>query len=178
MTGRGSPHERLDRARAWLGSSAQGGDRLARIFEIGRVEREVELRRELVELREKVDALEAELQDLHRLEKPTVELRRPPEPGERDYELHRCQGFEVYAGPELLGVVEGVVYGARPDRPDLLELRSRRFGRRSPLLVSVDEIEAIQPDEAVVVVREALRSTGSRRRLAAAVARLRSSSAQ
>ena len=100
-----------------------------------------------------------------------VELRRSPEPGERDYELHRCQGFDVYSGEERLGVVEGVVYGSRPDRPDVLEVRRGRFGR--PLLVPVEDVEAIEPDEAAVVVR-AGRASASRRRLSAAVARLRS----
>ena len=104
----------------------------------------------------------------------TVELRRPPEPGERDYELHRCQGFEVYAGQERLGVVEGILYESRSDRPDMLEVRTGRFSRSDPLFVSVEEVEAIEHDDAAVIVREALRSSASRSRLAAAVARLRS----
>lgn len=104
----------------------------------------------------------------------TVELRRPPEPGERDYELHRCQGFEVYAGQERLGVVEGILYGSRSDRPDVLEVRTGRYGHRHPLFVPVEDVEAIEHDEAAVIVREVLRSSASRGRLAAAVAWLRS----
>jgi uncharacterized protein YrrD len=103
---------------------------------------------------------------------PTVELRRSPEPGQRDYELHRCHGFDVYSGEERLGVVEGVVYGSRFDRPDALEVRRGRFVRR-PLLVPVEDVEAIEPDEAAVVVRQS-RASESRGRFSAAVARLRS----
>ncbi len=133
----------------------------------------------------RVGTLETELRALRRLDDPdpyqpetggmsTVELRRPPEPGERDYELHRCQGFEVYAGQERLGVVEGILYESRSDRPDMLEVRTGRFSRSDPLFVSVEEVEAIEHDNAAVIVREALRSSASRSRLAAAVARLRS----
>jgi hypothetical protein len=183
MTGSGSDHERISRGRAWLGEDGQGGERLARLFRIGRVEPAVELEERLAELTAKVAALETELRALRGLDQkrapqvqaselPTVELRRSPEPGERDYELHRCQGFDVYSGEERLGVVDGVVYGSRFDRPDVLEVRSGRFGRR-PLLVPVEDVEAIEPDEAAVVVR-AGSSSASRRRLSAAVARLRS----
>ncbi len=178
----GSGRGRMPRGRAWLGEDGRGGERLARLFRIGRAEPAVELDLKLAELAAKVAALETELRALHGLdptcarrangsELPTVELRRSPEPGERDYELHRCHGFDVYSGEERLGVVEGVVYGARLDRPDVIEVRSGRFGR--PLLVPVEDVEAIEPEEGAVVVR-AGRSSASRRRLSAAVARLRS----
>jgi PRC-barrel domain len=183
MTGAGSGHERIARGRARLGDGGQGGERLAGVLRLGREEPEAELERTLAELTAKVAALEAEVRAIrglgethaspaHASALPTVELRRSAEPGDRDYELHRCQGFDVYSGDERLGVVEGVVYGSRPDRPDLLEVRGRRFGRR-PLFVPVEDVEAIEPDEAAVVVR-AGRSPASRRRLSAAVARLRS----
>jgi hypothetical protein len=182
MTGSGPRHDRMARGRAWLGEDGQGGDRLAGLFGIGRAEPAVDLEQTLSELAAKVDALERELRALRGLDRtgeraaqaselPTVELRRLPEPGERDYELHRCQGFDVYSGEERLGVVEGVVYGSRVDRPDLLEVRSGRLGRR--LLVPVEDVEAIEPDEAAVLVRLG-RSSASRRFLSAAVARLRS----
>jgi hypothetical protein len=187
MTGSQSGDERREMGRAWLGGggSAQGGERLARLFRIGRAERALQLENELAELMARVRTLETELRALRRLDDPdpcqaeiggtsTVELRRPPEPGERDYELHRCQGFEVYAGQERLGVVEGILYGSRSDRPDVLEVRTGRFSRNNPLFVPVEDVEAIEPDEAAVIVREALRSSASRSRLAAAVARLRS----
>jgi hypothetical protein len=187
MTGPHSRGERREKGRAWLGGggSAEGGERLARLFRIGGAERVLELEKELAALMARLRTLETELRALRRLDEPdpdhantagtpTVELRRPPEPGERDYELHRCQGFEVYAGQERLGVVEGLLYGSRSDRPDVLEVRSGRFGRRDPLFVPVEDVEAIEPDEAAVIVREELRSSASRRRLAAAVARLRS----
>src|SRR6476661_4957515 len=182
MTGPGSG-ERRARGRAWLGEDGSGGDRPARLFRIGGEEPAVELEQTVAELTARVAALETELLALggpdrtdasgaKASELPTVELRRSPEPGERDYELHRCQGFDVYSGEERLGVVEGVVYGSRPDRPDLLEVRNGRFGRRL-LLVPVDDVEAIEPEEAAVVVR-AGRASAGRRRLSAAVARLRS----
>jgi hypothetical protein len=181
MTGPGSGERRAS-GRAWLGEDGSGGDRLARLFRIGGEEPAGELEQMVAELTARVAALETELRALDSPDRtdasgtkaselPTVELRRSPEPGERDYELHRCQGFDVYSGEERLGVVEGVVYGSRPDRPDLLEVRNGRFGRL--LLVPVDDVEAIEPDEAAVVVR-AGRVSASRRRLSAAVARLRS----
>ena len=183
MTGSGFDHEQMSKGRAWLGEDAQGAERLALVFGIRRAEPAAELERKLGELAAKVAALEADLRALggldrtdasgtKALELPMVELRRSPEPGERDYELHRCQGFDVYSGEERLGVVEGVVYGSRLDRPDALEIRSGRLARQ-PLLVPVEDVEAIEPDEAAVVVR-AGRASASRRRLSAAVARLRS----
>jgi len=183
MTGPGPRHERIARDRAWLGEGAQGGERLAQLFRIGCPEPAADFEERLSELSAKVAVLENELRALRSpeptlarhapaAELPMVELRRPPEPGERDYELHRCQGFDVYSGEERLGVVDGVVYGSRFDRPDALEIRSGRFGRR-PLLVPVEEIEAIEPDEAAVVVRPS-HASESRGRLSAAVARLRS----
>ncbi len=187
LTGPHSSGERREGGRAWLGGdgSTEGSDRLARLFQIGRAERTLQAEKELAELMARVRTLETELRALRRRDDPdpyqaetsgtsTVELRRPPEPGERDYELHRCQGFEVYAGQERLGVVEGILYGSRSDRPDVLEVRTGRYGRRHPLFVPVEDVEAIEPDEAAVIVREALRSPASRSRLAAAVARLRS----
>ena len=187
MTGPHSSDERREGGRAWLGGdgSTEGSERLARLFRIGRAERTLQAEKELAELMAMVRTLETELRALRRLDEPdpyqaetsgmsTVELRRPPEPGERDYELNRCQGFEVYAGQERLGVVEGILYGSRSDRPDLLEVRTGRFSRSNPLFVPVEDVEAIEPGQAAVIVREALRSSASRRRLAAAVARLRS----
>ena len=187
MTGPQSGDERREMRRAWLGGggSAEGGERLAGLFRIGRAERALQLEKELAEVMERVHTLETELRALRRLDDPDpfqaktagtsmVELRRPPEPGERDYELHRCRGFEVYAGQERLGVVDGILYGSRSDRPDVLEIRTGHFDWSHPLFVAVEDIEVIDPDDAAVIVREALRSSASRSRLAAAVAWLRS----
>ena len=186
MTGPHSSDERREGGRPWLGGdgSTEGSERLARLFEIGRAERTLRAEKELAELIARVRTLETELKALRRLDEPdpyqaetsgmsTVELRRPPEPGEREYELNRCQGFEVYAGQERLGVVEGILYGSRSDRPDVLEVRTGRYSRRHPLFVPVEDVEAIEPAATAVIVREALCSSASRGRLAAAVARLR-----
>lgn len=110
-TGPHSSDERTEGGRAWLGGdgSTEGSERLARLFQIGRAERTLHAEKELAELMRRVRTLETELRALRRLDESdpyqaetsgisTVELRRPPEPGERDYELNRCQGFEVYAG--------------------------------------------------------------------------------
>ena len=72
---------------------------------------------------------------------------------ERDFQLRRCERFAVYAGARPLGVVDGIRYESRTDRPDLLEVRSGRFGKRL-VLIQVSDVEAIDPDEEVVIVSE------------------------
>src|SRR6266540_661726 len=165
LSGTRSRHEREEAARAWLGDAARDGERLARIFQIGRAARASELETELAELRAKLGTLEQELSALqqhsHRSDAipqlgsaaPMIDLPRAL-PNERDYQLRRCERFAVYAGARSLGIVEGVRYQSRTDRPDVLEVRSGRFGQ-SLLLVSVRDVEAIDPDEQVLIVSEA-----------------------
>lgn len=107
----------MGRARLGGAGSAEGGERLARLFRIGRAERAVQLEKELAELMAKARALVTELRALRRLDDPdpyqeetagtsTVELRRAPEPGERDYEPHRCRASRsTPAGAARLAVL-------------------------------------------------------------------------
>jgi len=72
VIGRDDRHER--NARAWLGESARGGERLSRLFQIGSAGPAVELERKMSELSAKVAALETELQALRGLD--TKEVQR------------------------------------------------------------------------------------------------------
>jgi hypothetical protein len=170
--------EREAAARTWLGGDARGGERLARIFQVGRTARASELEAELAELRAKLDWVEEELSALRpdpdgsdaRPEAApdpiVIDLPRVVLPRGHDYRLSRCEGFAVYAGARLLGTVKGVLYHSRTDRPDVLEVRSGRLGRRL-LLVPVSDIEAIEPDDEAVVVKETCRPPQSRERVRA-----------
>lgn len=175
--GRQPRQEREEAARTWLGGAAGGGERLARIFRVGQTERAAELEAEVAELRAKLDTVEDELWALRRpggsnavaergAETPLADLPRVHLPREPDYRLSRCEGFAVYAGSRTLGVVEGVRYRSRTDRPDVLEVRGGRLGRRL-LLVPVSEIEAIDSDGEAVIVTEACGPPQGRERLRA-----------
>ena len=71
-----------------------------------------------------------------------------------DYRLARCDGFRVDSPSGYVGVVEGMRFGSRIDRPDLLEVRAGRLGR-TLLLIPVEEVEDVSPDDECVVVRSA-----------------------
>ena len=73
---------------------------------------------------------------------------------EPDYMLCRCEGFEVDSPTRRVGVVEGVRYHSRIDRPDVLEVRTGPFGRHL-LLIPVDEVEQVLFEEGLVVLRSA-----------------------
>jgi hypothetical protein len=153
---------------SWLGDAPGGAERLARVFQVGSAARAAELEAELAQLRAKVDILELELSELRLrgdgsgsealsgigAELPLVELPRALPRSERDLRLSRCEGFAVYAGARPLGVVEGVRYHSSTDRPDVLEVRGGRL-RRRVLLIPVDDIEAIEPEDEAVVLKEA-----------------------
>lgn len=170
-----SPQEPEEAARVWLGGAARGGERLARIFQVGRPARASELAAELADLRTRLGTLERELSTLDQhshgsdagpqpaSNAPTIDLPRVL-PSERDFQLRRCERFAVFAGARPLGVVDGIRYESRTDRPDVLEVRSGRLGRRL-VLVQVDDVEAIDPDEEVVLVSEACATPGIRERL-------------
>jgi hypothetical protein len=164
----GSPSKREEAAETWLGRNARDSERLARIFQVGQAVPVAELEAELAALRAKLDSLEAELWSLRRhlggpdavpkegRETRLVDLPRVLLPRERDYRLARSHGFAVFAGTHPLGVVEGVRYHSRTDRPDALEVRSGRFNQRL-LLIPASEVETINPDDEAVIVNEACR---------------------
>jgi hypothetical protein len=68
--------------------------------------------------------------------------------------LSRCDGFDVEAPEGPVGFVEGLRFGSRIDRPDLLEVRGGRFGRQL-LLVPVEEVDEIRVADHCVVLRSA-----------------------
>jgi hypothetical protein len=78
---------------------------------------------------------------------------------ELSYALARCEGFEVDSPTGLEGFVEGLRFISRIDRPDLLEVRGRRFGRQL-LLVPVEQVEEVRVAEELVLVRGALTPAG------------------
>jgi hypothetical protein len=73
---------------------------------------------------------------------------------QRSYSLARCEGFEVDSPLGPVGVVEGLRFISRIDRPDLLEVRGGRFGRQL-LLVPIEQVEDVRPGERCVVLRSA-----------------------
>jgi len=172
--------EKEEAARAWLGGKPSGGERLARVFQVGPSARTAEFEAELARLRAKIDAFELELSLLRKhddgadsvpdvgADAPLVELQLPRAllPSERDCRLSRCEGFSVYAGARMLGVVEGVRYHSSTDRPDTLEVRGGRLGRHR-LLVPASAVEAIEPEDEAVVVNDAFCSPRARERLRA-----------
>jgi hypothetical protein len=87
-----------------------------------------------------------------RASRTVLMLRSTCPPPDRDYWLSRCEGFLVEApAGRGVGVVEGLRFALRIDRPDLLEVGVGRL-RRRVLLVSVDEVEYISGEEERVVL--------------------------
>jgi hypothetical protein len=71
---------------------------------------------------------------------------------EPDYRLCRCEGFEVDSPTRRVGVVDGLRYHSRIDRPDLLEVRAGPFGRKL-LLIPVEEVDQILFEEGRLILR-------------------------
>lgn len=69
-----------------------------------------------------------------------------------EYWLCRCEGFAVDSPTGRVGVVEGLRYRTRLERPDELAVRVGRFGRRH-LLVSISQVAEIAPRKSVIVLR-------------------------
>ena len=83
---------------------------------------------------------------------PVLMLRSTSRQPDRDYWLSRCEGFLVESPTGRgVGVVEGLRYGLRIDRPDLLEVGVGRL-RRRVLLVPVDQVEHISNDDGLVIL--------------------------
>jgi hypothetical protein len=72
--------------------------------------------------------------------------------------IARCQGFGVVSPDGRIGTVEEVRYGPsrRWDSPTELAVQAGRGGRRR-LIVPVDEIEAVVPEDRVVMLRSSPR---------------------
>jgi hypothetical protein len=184
MSGGKSLNGRRRESRAWLGPPARGGERLARIFGISAPDR-VDVGPRLEELQAAVRRLEAELRELEGgradagsgvartgARGPLVELPRVPSATDRDFWLGHCEEFAVYTGDGPLGVVEGIRFQSRIDRPDLLEVRRGRLGRRT-LLVPVEHVDLVDPKDRLVVLRASWPVSGRRRRLRSRLGRLR-----
>jgi len=134
---------------------------------LSRLEAELSARRERVaklERRLEAIALDQDRTERKAAEQPAksaprgVVLVRPNVPAsESDYWLTRCDGFLVEApAGRHVGVVEGVRFGSRLDRPEQLEvavgrLRHRRF------LIPVEAVEYVSSElELVVLDRDAV----------------------
>jgi hypothetical protein len=70
----------------------------------------------------------------------------------------RCEGFGVISPDGRIGTVEEVLYGPsrRWDSPTELAVQAGRRGKRR-LIVPVDEVAAVVPDDRVVVLRSSPR---------------------
>lgn len=69
-----------------------------------------------------------------------------------DYMLCRCEGFDVESPGRRVGIVEGLRYHSRIDRPDVLEVRAGPFGRHL-LLIPVEEVEQVLFEESRLILR-------------------------
>ena len=79
-------------------------------------------------------------------------LRSPCPPPDRDYWLSRSEGFAVQSARwKAAGIVAGLRFGLRIDRPDQLEVELGRVRRRT-LLVPVDEVGFISGEEELIVL--------------------------
>jgi hypothetical protein len=88
----------------------------------------------------------------HAPSKTVLRVRSTSPPDDRDYWLSRCEGFLVESPTGRgLGVVEGLRFSLRIDRPDLIEVGAGLL-RRRVLLVPVDDVESISGDEERVVL--------------------------
>ncbi len=103
--------------------------------------------------------------------RPLVDPRPTQAELDRGYWLCRCEGFTVESPSGHVGFVEGLRFRSRVDIPDLLEVSAGRLGR-SLVLVPVSQVETIESEEQVLVLREDPRPR--RRRLPAAVTRVAS----
>lgn len=75
-------------------------------------------------------------------------------PAEPDYRLSRCEGFDVNSPTRRVGVVDGLRYLSRIDRPDVLEVRAGPFGRQLLLIpVEVEEVDQILVEEGRLILR-------------------------
>ena len=81
---------------------------------------------------------------------------------DEDYWLCRCEGFRVDSPTGRLGVVAGVRFGSRLDRPDELVVRGGLLGNRI-IIIPVSEIVDVRPPEERIALKP---QTGGHERLA------------
>jgi hypothetical protein len=81
----------------------------------------------------------------------TVALRPEHATLDRNYWLCRCEGFVVESPKGMVGVVLGLRFGSRIDRPDLLEVKAGHF-RPQLLLIPVKDVSEVAFDEELVVL--------------------------
>jgi hypothetical protein len=81
-----------------------------------------------------------------------------------DYWLCRCERFRVDTPEGRLGIVEGLRFGSRLDRPDALAVRAGLFARRL-VFVPVADVADIVPREGRIVLRCTPPETGRLRGL-------------
>ena len=130
---------------------------------LGRLEAELSARQEQVwELERRLEAIA--LDHDHAEDAVAEQSRNPPRRSvipvsstltpDRDYWSTRCDGFLVEAPDgRAVGVVEGVRFGSRIDRPEQLEVAVGRVRRRL-LLVSVDDVEYVSAEHELVVLNQ------------------------
>jgi hypothetical protein len=70
-----------------------------------------------------------------------------------DHWLSQSEGFIVESpSAGRIGIVEGMRFNSRHDRPDELVVRIGRLGRRS-ITMSVDDVETVLPRERRLILR-------------------------
>ena len=75
-------------------------------------------------------------------------------PVDQPASLARCEGFQVDSPAGPVGVVEGLRFVTRIDRPDLLEVRGGRLGRQL-LVIPVSQVKEVIVAEELVLLRSA-----------------------
>ena len=81
---------------------------------------------------------------------------------DRDYWLHRSEGFRVDSPDGRVGFVAELRFGSSTERPDALAVRAGLLGRLL-LIVPVEQVEAILPHERRIVLRSSPRPTAIER---------------
>ena len=72
---------------------------------------------------------------------------------DRAYWLRRCEGFLVETPTKRIGRVTGMRFGETTNEPAVLEVRAGLFGR-TRLLISVDDITMIDPEQVVLTLAD------------------------
>jgi hypothetical protein len=159
------------KARTASGPTSSAEDRRHPVVLRAAPEREklLAIEAELVEVRERADALEARIRSIEdRLEPKAAgasglrppgeaELRPGPvrsidsmrwdEVAERAYWLRRCEGFRVSDSSGVLGIVDSIRFGRELDRPETLIVAAGRRWRRRHVEIDVSELAEISPEE-------------------------------